>query len=300
MAETPVDTMRERITGEIFFALGLSKQGLMRRLLGRLFYTPTQRFAEIFSRADDLVGKNGIGCGCRSVVEDFAIQLQVRGEEQIPAQGPLLVVSNHPGAYDSVCLASCIQRQDLKIFVWEVPFFRALPNASQKFVYATDDTIGRMLSLKNAIQHLKSGGALLMFGSGVIEPDPAIRPHTEETLKEWSPSIEIMLRKAPDTALVLAVASGVLLRKYADHPLTRIHRGAIERRRLAEVLQILHHLAAPRSVQVKACLSFAPPVSGMELATENRDARLMPAIQAHAQTLLSEHLAAYHIDPVSS
>jgi len=290
-----IDTMRERITDEIFLALGLSKTGLLRRLFGKLFYLPTHRFVEIISHADEAVGEGGMSNGCRSVVHDFSIQLQVRGAEQIPSDGSLLVVSNHPGAYDSVCLASSVPRQDLKIMVWEIPFYRILPNASRWFLYATGDTTGRMLALKNAIRHLRNGGAVLQFGSGLIEPDPGIFPHTEESLKNWSPSIEIMLRKASETCLVLAVASGVLLHKFANHPFTRLRRELIARRRLAEFMQVIQQLLIPGSVEVKAYLSFAPPVSVGELASESKDGSLMPVILGYARDLLAEHLKAYHI-----
>lgn len=293
--EQQIDMMRERITDEIFLALGLSKTGSLRRLFGRLFYLPTQRFVQIFSRADEAVGEGGMSNGCRSLVHDFSIQLQIRGAEQIPSEGPLLVVSNHPGAYDSICLASSVQRQDLKIMVWEIPFFRVLPNASHWLLYATEDTTGRMLALKNAIRHLRNGGAVLQFGSGLIEPDPGIFPHTEGSLKAWSPSIEIMLRRALDTCLVLAVASGVLLRKFANHPFARLRREPIDRRRLAEFMQVIQRLLIPSSVQIKACLSFAPPVLAGELAAESKDGSLMPVILGHARELLAEHLKAYQI-----
>ena len=291
----PIDLMRERITDEIFLALGLSKTGLLRRLFGKLFYLPTHRFVEIISHADEAVGEGGMSNGCRSVVHDFSIQLQVRGAEQIPSDGSLLVVSNHPGVYDSICLASSVPRQDLKIIVWEIPFYRLLPNASHWFLYTTEDTTGRMLALKNAIQHLRNGGAVLQFGSGLIEPDPGIFPNTEESLKNWSPSIEIILRRASETCLVLAVASGVLLHKFANHPFTRLRRELIARRRLAEFMQVIQQLLITGSVQVKACLSFAPPVSVGELAAESKDGSLMPVIMEHARELLSEHLKAYHI-----
>lgn len=48
-----IDQLRERITDEIFFALGFKKQGIMRRVFGRLFYLPTHRFARMFAEADE-------------------------------------------------------------------------------------------------------------------------------------------------------------------------------------------------------------------------------------------------------
>jgi hypothetical protein len=287
-----VDAMRERITDEIFYALGLRKRGTLRRLFGRLFYRPTQRFARIFAAADDAVGQAGMPAGCASVVRDFAVRVESRGSENIPAEGPVIIASNHPGAYDSVSLGSCLlHREDLRIIVYEVGFYHAMPNCDRRFIYATDEPAGRMLTLRTAIQHLQAGGSLLQFGTGLIDPDPEVFPGAEEDVEKWSPSLEVMLRKAPETKLVLAAASGVVLPRFAFHPLTRLRRKPMDRRRLAEVTQILNQLAAPGSVKINAHFSFAPPVTVEELARESDGRRLMPAIIAREKQLIRDHMA---------
>src|SRR5512140_1665430 len=138
--------LQQRITDEIFLALGSSKTGRLRRAFGWLFDLPTRRFARMFAAADDEIGRSGMSGGCRSLLPEFSIRLQQRGAESLPSQGPLLVVSNHPGTYDSICLGSCVARPDLKIVVWEIPFYRALVNADRWFVYATADPAGRGLA----------------------------------------------------------------------------------------------------------------------------------------------------------
>jgi hypothetical protein len=287
-----VDAMRERITDEVFYALGLRKSGTLRKLLGRLFYRPTQRFARIFAAADDAVGRAGMPAGCASVVHDFGVRVTSRGTENIPAEGPVIVASNHPGAYDSVCLGSCVlHRQDLRIIVYEVGFYHAMPNCDRQFIYATDDQSGRMLTLRTAIQHLNQGGSLLQFGTGLIDPDPEVFPGAEEEVEKWSPSVEVMLRKCPETKLVLTAASGVVLPRFAYHPVTRLRQTPMDRRRLAEVTQILTQLASPGSVKINAHFSFAEPVTVEELSRESDGRRLMPAIIAREKQLLRDHVA---------
>jgi len=63
-----------------------------------------------------------------------------------------------------------------------------------------------------------------------------------ENLKNWSPSLEIMLRKAPETQLSLAMVSGVLMRRFVHHPLTllRHHRPPAHRRVHAGYLAVDH------------------------------------------------------------
>lgn len=298
--ETSVDLLRERIIDEIFLALKLKSVGWHRRAFGPLLRLPTQRFAELFARADEAIRTGGMPAGCRVVVEGFDLRLETHGEEYLPDSGPLLIVSNHPGAYDSVSIGSHLRRSDLKIIAMVTPFYRAMTYADKWFIYATGDQAGRMLAIRNAVAHLQSGGALLQFGSGLIEPDPAIYPDTNNTLKDWSPSIEIMLRKAPETQIVLTAASGVLLKRFAKHPLTRLVRGGINQRRVAEFTQVITQLVNPASVTVETKISFAAPVGLEQLAAESGERRLMPAILERESRLLAEHRREFYSQGVQA
>ena len=112
--------------------------------------------------------------------------------------GPLLVVSNHPGAFDSVAILSCIPREDVKVLLSDVPFTRAFTSARRYFIYVPPDASGRMTTLRASIDHLKSGGALLIFAHGDVEPDPEVSPGADESIQDWSRSIEIMLGEVPN------------------------------------------------------------------------------------------------------
>lgn len=290
-----VTALQKRITDEIFYALGLSKEGALRRALGGLVDRPTRRFARMFAAADEEIAHGGIPGGSRTLLPEFNIDLQAQGAEALPAQGPLLLVSNHPGAYDSICLAACLPRADLKIIVWEVPFYRAMRNADRWFIYTHADAAVRIESLRQGIRHLLSGGSLLLFATATIDPDPAVLPSADEEIRNWSASIEAFLRKVPDLQTCLAIASGVIERRFAHHPLTRIRRGALERRRLAEVLQILHQLAHPHSIRPQVRLSFTPPVTAAELAQESGEPRrLLSAVTARGVELLRQHMQRWY------
>ncbi len=292
-SEEQIRLMRERITDEVFYALVKRKQGALRCLFGGLVRLPTTRFARIFAEADEHAAAGGLPEAGQSLAQSLGVRVGACGAEQIPAEGPLLVVSNHPGAYDSAVLCACIPRRDLKIIVYEIPFYRAFPNISRQMIFATDDTAGRMLALRAAVQHLQAGGAVLQFGTGKIDPDPAVQAGAEGALAGWLASIEVMLRKAPLTGLVLAAVSGVLQRRFAEHPLTRLHRDAMDRRRLAEFMQVIWQLIRPASVSAQAMLSFAPPVAASALAAEAAGQRLMQPILARAQALLGSHIARF-------
>ncbi|MBN1371039.1 MAG: hypothetical protein JW987_03685 [Anaerolineaceae bacterium] len=290
-----VTALQNRITDEVFHALGLKKDGPLRRALGGLVARPTRRFASIFAAADEEIARGGIPGGSRSLLPEFNIDLQAQGAEALPAQGPLLIVSNHPGAYDSICLASCLPRADLKIIVWEVPFYRAMCNADRWFIYTHADPAVRIESLRQGIRHLLSGGSLLLFATATIDPDPAVLPGASDEIGKWSASIEAFLRNVPNLQTCLAIASGVIERRFANHPLTRIHRGALERRWLAEVLQILSQLARPNTIRPHVRVSFTPPVTAAELAQQSQDPRrLLSAITARGVELLQQHMHSWY------
>jgi len=213
-AAEQVRILRERITDEIFLALGMSKTGVFRRSLGWLFRLPTQRFASIFSSADQAAGETGLYGAGQELLRNLSVSCLARGLETLPQEGPLIVASNHPGAYDSAALAASIPRLDVKIIVYEIPFYHALENIQQRMIFVSPNPDLRMSALRSAIDHLRSGGALIQFGTGRIDPDPAVQGGSAENLQNWSPSLEIMLRKAPETQLSLAMVSGVLMKRF--------------------------------------------------------------------------------------
>ena len=279
---------REKITDEICRALGFSPAGTARRLLGLLFRYPAGRFAGIIARADDEIRSSGLSGGARGVLADFALKPTVRGAEHIPAAGPLLIVSNHPGAYDSLAIMASVPRRDLKVVISDVGFTRAFAAAREYYIYAPRDTAGRMKALRTSIAHLASGGALLLYAHVEVEPDPEMSPGAGAALRDWSRSIEIILRRVPDTRLQVSIASGILMPRFLNSPLVRIRRNAPQRQKLAEFLQVSWQMVSPRSVQPKIHLSFSAPVEGRELPRDS----LMPAVIAMAERLLEDHLAA--------
>ena len=235
---------------------------------------PTGRFGRLFAGSDREVAKGGVGPGGAYLLKEVNVGVTARGTENLPANGPLLVVANHPGAYDSLALASSIPRRDLKIVLREIPFFRGMPNASLWFLYATSDPISSMVALRATVRHLQGGGSVLLFGTGTIEPDPALGTGAIAALERWSRSIEIILRHVPGLRLVPAAVSGVMMRSFVNNPVRLVRKNPIDRRRVTEYLQVITQMMFPRWFDVTVRVSFAPPVTAEELSagTPGREA----------------------------
>jgi len=277
---------RERIIDEVCYALGVGRSGVMRRLLGPLFRRPAARFGRIAARADKEAGRSGLSGGARRILPDFNLTVSARGKNLIPEDGPLLIASNHPGALDSVAILSCIPRKDVSVLISDVPFTRALPAAARHFIFVPLRPGGRSPALRASIDHLKKGGALLVFAHGDVEPDPEVSPGAAEAIQDWSRSIEIMLREVPECRFQAAIVSGVLMRRFLQSPIVKIRRTPARRQKLAEVLQLSRQAISPQSVRTDVHISFSKPVSGVDLAGQ----ALMPAVIGIARELLKDHL----------
>lgn len=94
----------------------------------------------------------------------------------VPASGGLLVVANHPfGIVDGVAIAATIarRREDLKVIVWNV--FEGSPEC-EGHLLGLDLTESSRAALRQnlavrreASDHLRTGGAVLLFPAGGIE-----------------------------------------------------------------------------------------------------------------------------------
>ena len=285
-----VAELRSSLIDEIFNALGLPAKSWLRRFLWPLAWTPAHRFAQLAGNLDHWVAQYGTREAARRLLERFISRVEVYGEENIPAQGPLLIASNHPGALDGLIIVSNLPRGDLKFVVSDVSFFHSLTFTSRHLIYAPPDAPGRMLVLRSAMRHLQEGGTLLIYPTGLVDPDPAVFPFAAQPVEAWSPSLALMLDKVPGTRLLVTVVSGVLAPECWRHPLVRLRSGTWEKQKLAEFIQIIQQLVLGRRYPLVPRVTFAEPVTLPELCIEEKTGDTMQAIRAHARRILdAEH-----------
>ncbi len=235
----------------------------------RLLLRPAaRRFARRVARYDTEVARRGLGSGARWALRHYVAGLEVAGIEHVPPAGPLLVVANHPGLSDTIALFAALAaacRLDtgldgvgaLRIVAAERPFLAALP-ATARYLIALDEANNHRLGVvRRAAAHLRTGGALLTFPAGRLEPDPALEPAAAAAaLAGWSPGFGLCLRLVPDTVVVPAIVTGVFARAAFDHPLARLHRDPERRSGVAAALQI----ALPPFRQNTVRVAFGPPL----------------------------------------
>ncbi len=287
-----ISDLTTKIIDEIFAAFGFQAHGWARKTLWPIFWLPARHFAQLAASVDQTAAESGLSEAARQLLPRFVSGVQVRGAGNIPPDGPLLVASNHPGAYDSVAILANLPRPDLKVVVSDVPLLRSLPALDRYFIYTVSGVYGRMLALRQMIQHLKSGGAVLIFASGLVDPDPEFLPGAEDRLADWSPSLELALRRVPAARVVPTIVSGVLSPASMNSPLLRFQKEPWRKRKLAEFLQIIGQLVFHRDYQLTPRISFGEPLTAPELAERNPTGQIMPELLAQARKLLSQHMQA--------
>jgi hypothetical protein len=283
-----VDELTRAISTEILVAAGLPRTGPLQTLLRPLVWPPARRFAGLAAEFDRRVATSGLTEAVRWALSLFVEGTRAHGLAHLPSSGPLIVASNHPGSYDGLVIASYLARDDLRVIASDVPFLRNLRASSPHLIYTTNDSRARMGAAREAMRHLLGGGALLLYPSAQVDPDPAFLPGAREELGKWSSSLPLFVRQAPETQVVVTIVSGVLAPSCYRHPLTLLRRGQRLKQFLAEFLQIGQQVMFRRRFGLEPVVRFAPPLTAGELG-HGRDApATMATILAQAEGLLGQ------------
>lgn len=204
----------------------------------RLLRPAAWRFAARVAAFDDLVAAHGLAAGARAEVPTFARSLTTVGRELIPATGPVLAAANHPGVIDALGLMLTLEaRPDLKVVALDRPFLRALPGVSARLIWV--DPEHPLATLRPAREHLRSGGALLTFPAGTIEPDPMVTDGAIASLQRWSRSTDLLARGVPGLRLVPLAVGGVLSARALRTPLVRGAGARADQEWTAATLQVI-------------------------------------------------------------
>jgi hypothetical protein len=248
------------ILSEIQGVMGLAQTRLAQWPIRSIFGSPARRLAGLLVQLDQGIARNGLRAAAEDLLTRFVQDYWVDCPHGIPKDGPLLVVSNHPGAYDLLILVANLLRDDLKIISSDIAVFRHLPSVAPHFITITDDSYLRMLSLRSALRHLRDGKALLIFPRGEVEIDPSLSPDAAQGIDRWSFSLDLILRKVPQTRSVVAIVSGVFSPRWFNHPILRLWKKPEQRQKVAEIIQVAEQLVLSKKSPLTPRVSFSSPL----------------------------------------
>jgi 1-acyl-sn-glycerol-3-phosphate acyltransferase len=290
---TKVDNLTSLITDEFFKALSLRPDGRIRKFIAPIVHKPTWKFSNIAASFDDLIEEHSFPYASAWMMTHFVDEVKYHGRENIPRNGPLLLISNHPGLVDGLAISSNVDRDDIKLMMSGVPFVRHLKNTSQHMVFTTTDTVDRMTALRSSIRHLRNQGSLLIFATGKLDPDPSFRPveAVSSALERWSNSVAVMVKSVPDIQVVVSIVSGVLSKRYYRHPLTRLRKSQHDRQRISEFMQVIRQLITSKKLNLKTKVSFSCPLTAGDFPTYLDKSGIMDRLIYEGKSLLNEHLS---------
>lgn len=281
--------LRQAVLREFFWLLGLPEDSLLRCALQPLLDPVLGRFTDLAAEFDQGVARVGLPAAVRPYVPRFTTSLTAFGVGHVPAAGPALLVSNHPGAYDLFAVLAQLTRTDIRVIVSEISILRHLPATAPHFILIGRTEQSRMAAVRAAVRHLRDGGLLFIFPGGIVDPDPAFMPGAANALQRWSPSLELFLRRAPGTRVTPVVVSGVLSPGWLRSPVTRLRQEAKDKQKVAEACQVIQQLIAPGSLLTSPLVTFGPALAAGELLRPDAPVPPLQAIVDHQRTLLLLH-----------
>jgi hypothetical protein len=285
--------LNESLLFEMRRAMALPQTETTQAFIRLLFGRATRKFTDLVLGLDHEIELHGSMEGARWLLSHFVKGYDANGEENIPNTGPLLIVSNHPASYDGMVISAYINRPDYKIIIGEIPPYRYLPHVSQHAIFSppVQNTFGRMQTVRNAIQHLKDRGALLIFPRGGIEPDPAWMPHPDGEFNKWSRSLEIFLQKVPRTRVLVTTVSGVIARNAMLHPITWLRKARPDRQRLAFMYQMLRQILTGKEL-----FGLTPRVTFGEVLSSSNPQHILSEVEQAARCTLQRHQSLFKIE----
>src|SRR5258706_10407 len=262
----PLTALTDINLNDLVSSFGWQVEPALGAALRRIFYGTAHKVAVQTLDWYRAVGENGLPEGAQHALYNYVRDVKTFGQENVPAAGPALFLSNHPGMTDTLALFAGIGRRDLRVIALDRPFLQSLPNISRHLLYISGDSNERISAVKKAAAHLRQGGAVLTFPAGQIEPDPDVYEGASESLADWTESAAVFVRFAPETKIVPVLVRGVLWDKAVKYPLLKLKREREARERLGAAVQLFSHVGfQTRPVIVR--IQFAKPVTVAEVGS---------------------------------
>jgi 1-acyl-sn-glycerol-3-phosphate acyltransferase len=216
-----------------------SRSRVITWLLRAALSGPTQSIAQRALKVEAMVRRpEGQQTASRWLMDYWQVPVTAAGVSTVPTSGPLLVVSNHAGWGDALALWAKLPRQDVYTVVRANGLLRAMPNLVNHMIVVAENQ--EMTALRQIIRCLREGNTVLLFPRGQIEPDPRLNlSGAVDSLKNWTPTVEMIARHVPELQVVPAAVGGVLSVSAQNHPIARLYRKPQTREYVGATLQLM-------------------------------------------------------------
>jgi len=234
----PANTLRDNSAADLLGGLGAGRAAPVLTGVARL---AVGRFVADLTEMDAAIAGGGLAAAADMLLSRYAGTVTIRGAGRVPPSGPLVVVANHAGTVDVLALWRLLAaRDDLRIIALDRQLLRVLPHLASRLLFVEGDAHERTGLVRRVAGHLRSGGAVLTYPAGKIEPDPMLRlGDALASLSTWGNGAELLARLVPGTAVLPVAVSGVISQRMLRNPLARWRATAPGREWAAATLQML-------------------------------------------------------------
>ena len=191
---------------------------------------------------------------------------------RIPRTGPLVAVANHPhGMADGLVAMEFLLRARPDTLVVGNEWLARIPGIRPWLIEVDPDGRGNLAGLRRAIEHLRKGGAILMFPAGEVSSLRPWRRRVEDP--RWSDSFVRLARHARAAVLPLHIAgrnSGLFQAAGLAHPRLR-------------TLLLMREFLRQRGQAIR--LRAANPVPPAQLAQHPDDAEAAEFVRLRCELL---------------
>ena len=272
---------------------GVEKSPMGRWLLNAALGLQLRRFADNMATFNTELVTRGLAEASTALCARYGGKVTAEGLENVPTDGPLLLVSNHPGRFDTLAIYATLPRSDVRALARPQPLLGMLSSLAPNLLMLPDEGAGRAGGLRQVLQMLRAGGALLIYPAGHLEPEPVLigrhglADAPTEPLGPWSNGVGTLVKLAVRQGVPLQVVptslSGVLSlstwRWFG--PLLKLRRSLRGREDLTAVLQVAFPGLGPTTIHVR----YGEPLEAAALTAGDADvesitARVRGAVQA--------------------
>jgi 1-acyl-sn-glycerol-3-phosphate acyltransferase len=276
---------------------GVGTSPLKRRLLELALGSQLRQFADNMAAFNADLTSRDLATASLALCARYGGRVVADGVHHVPRSGPILLVSNHPGMFDTLAIYATVPRPDIRALARPQPLLGLISSLAPHLLMLPDEGSGRAGGLRQVLQLLRADGSLLIYPAGHLEPEPVLIEHhglnnvsPHEPLGPWSNGVGTLVKLATRQGVPLQIVptslSGVLSTSTWRWfgPLLKLRRTLRGREDLAAVLQVAFPRIGPTTVQVR----YGPPLDAATLAENDAD---VEAITAQVRTAVHAQLS---------
>jgi len=265
-----------------FLQIGLSRQ--------------VRQFADNMAVFNAQLVSDGLMAASIEICARYSGKIAAQGLENIPADGPVLLVSNHPGMFDTLAIYATLPRQEIRAIARPQPILGLLSSLAPNLLMLPDEGPGRSGGLREVLRYLRNGAPLLIFPAGHLEPEPVLIGRHEpgsafpaEPFVPWSAGVGTLVRMAARQGIPLKVVPTSIVGALSVStwqwfgPLIRSRKTLRAREDLVAVLQVAFPRFGPTTIRV----TYGKPLDVAALTADHPDGE---AITTHVQGLVRVQL----------